>query len=201
MTSSSLSVFQLAIYSLLSLPILFILSRHGTQGLLGWAYLFVFCSLRIVGSALQISNPQGTGASIIANIGLSPLLLATLGLIHEAYVPLTHRLLFCGRKMLSWLTRQHYFSRYFRNPSLKPSSEWLYVIALHVLVAAAVALIADGASALANGTASWGDVKMLRAGMFVLLLCWIIFVVMATLSALPSQKSINTHASSSGTKV
>lgn len=79
MTTDSLLTAELAIYAALSLPVLYLVVRHSPAGLLGWLYLFAFCTLRIVGGALSSSS-----ASIISSIGLSPLLLAASGILHEA---------------------------------------------------------------------------------------------------------------------
>jgi hypothetical protein len=79
MTRDPLLTAELAIYAILALPVLYLLFRHSTAGLLGWFYLFAFCSLRIVGGALTSSS-----AGIISSIGLSPLLLAASGILHEA---------------------------------------------------------------------------------------------------------------------
>ncbi len=79
MTTDSLLTAELAIYATLSPPVLYLLIRHSPAGLLGWFYLFAFCTLRIVGGALSSSS-----AGIISSIGLSPLLLAASGILHEA---------------------------------------------------------------------------------------------------------------------
>lgn len=79
MTTNSLLTAELAIYAILSIPVLYLLVRHSPAGLLGWFYLFAFCSLRIVGGAISSSS-----AGLISSIGLSPLLLAASGLLHEA---------------------------------------------------------------------------------------------------------------------
>jgi len=75
---------QLAIYIILSLPVLYILIRHSWPGILGWGYLFAFCTLRGVGGALALGKGITESAAIISNIGLSPLLLAISGVLHEA---------------------------------------------------------------------------------------------------------------------
>lgn len=84
--STALSIAQLAIYLILAPPAVFILVKHGKLGLLGWFYLFVFTTLRIVGSALQISAGESPSSSalIVSSIGLTPLLLAAAGIGHEA---------------------------------------------------------------------------------------------------------------------
>jgi hypothetical protein len=87
---SGLNTAQLAIYAALSLPVIYILFRHGQPGLIGWVYILAFCSLRIVGGAMSLSSdkngtPSST-AAIISSIGLSPLLIGISGILREAYV-------------------------------------------------------------------------------------------------------------------
>jgi hypothetical protein len=83
--TNSLSAATCAIYAVLSIPVLYLLVRHGRYGLLGWLFLFFFCTLRIIGGALAINDTSGA-ANIISSVGLSPLLLATAGILHEALV-------------------------------------------------------------------------------------------------------------------
>jgi hypothetical protein len=80
----SLSVAQLAIYTTLCIPAIYVLVKHRRASILGWIFLFVFCSLRLVAGAISMNNKSNGGASIVSNIGLSPLLLATVGILHEA---------------------------------------------------------------------------------------------------------------------
>jgi hypothetical protein len=56
---------------------------HGT---LGWLYLQLFCTVRIVGAALIIHQKSSTGlaALIVGSFGLSPLLLCAAGILHES---------------------------------------------------------------------------------------------------------------------
>ena len=81
--TDSLSIATCAIYAVLIIPVLYLLVRHARFGLAGWLLLSIFCVIRIVGCALEISN-TGTAAGIISSVGLSPLLLATNGILHEA---------------------------------------------------------------------------------------------------------------------
>lgn len=81
--TNSLATAELAIYAILSIPVLYILVRHGLAGLLGWFYLFAFCTLRLVGGAMSMQTDNGSG-NIISNVGLSPLLLAASGILHES---------------------------------------------------------------------------------------------------------------------
>ena len=75
---------QLVIYAILSLPIFGLILRHGRLGRLGWGFLLAFCTLRIIGGAMAVSG-NSTSAYIISSIGISPLLLAVDGILHEAY--------------------------------------------------------------------------------------------------------------------
>lgn len=87
---NSLSTANLAIYVVLSIPVIYIFIRHWPTGALGWFYLFAFCTLRIVGGAMSM-NSDGGSSTIISSVGLSPLLLAAAGILHEASVALvTH---------------------------------------------------------------------------------------------------------------
>jgi prolipoprotein diacylglyceryltransferase len=90
--TTKLAIAELVLY-ILFIPIVgYLLLRHGKRGLFGWLYLILFCMLRIVASAMQINNyvqeshgkmPSST-AGIINSVGISPLLLATGGVLHEA---------------------------------------------------------------------------------------------------------------------
>lgn len=85
---SGLNTAQLAIYAALTIPVIYILLRHGRPGFLGWFYVLAFCSLRVVGGAMSLSADKNgstnSTAAIISNIGLSPLLIGISGILHEA---------------------------------------------------------------------------------------------------------------------
>ena len=89
--AEGLELAQLAFYAIASLPAVYCFIIHGKHGAIGWLYVFAMCSLRLVGNgmayhALSMTGKPSTSASIISGIGLSPLLLAALGILHEAYV-------------------------------------------------------------------------------------------------------------------
>ena len=120
--SGQLAAAELAIYLLLVIPCAYTLYTHGKHGLLGWFFIVAFCSLRIVGSALEISdekkNSKSDSAQIISGVGLSPLILGVLGVLAEAnHYPREHR---------SWLLR------------------WPTEVALHLTVGAGLALVVVG---------------------------------------------------------
>lgn len=80
---NSLSVTLVAVHAVLALPAIYILVRHGKSHFLGWLYLLLVCVLQVTGNALFLSDQHSSGAAIITNICLSPLLLAILGILHE----------------------------------------------------------------------------------------------------------------------
>ena len=82
--TKNLAIAELVIYLVLLPAILFILYRHGLPGLLGWIFIVTFSALRIVSDGLAIGNSTGSAGSIINAIGLSPLMLAVSGIIHES---------------------------------------------------------------------------------------------------------------------
>lgn len=81
------AVLKVVFYSI-ALPIsLFVAFRHGLAKSSGWIFLSIFCLIRIINGSSQlamISNDSDTIAEvaiITSFLGLSPLLLATLGLL------------------------------------------------------------------------------------------------------------------------
>jgi hypothetical protein len=91
MTSSTegLELAQIAFYAVASLPCIYCIVKHRIAGVLGWLYVFVMCGLRLVGNgiayhALSTTGQSNRAASIISGIGLSPLLLAAIGILRES---------------------------------------------------------------------------------------------------------------------
>jgi hypothetical protein len=88
-TVSGIPIAQLVVFAVLFQPSIYILFKHGKRGILGWICIQSFCLVRIVGSILQIIQEKNNTTSdlatlILTSIGLSPLLLACLGILHEA---------------------------------------------------------------------------------------------------------------------
>ncbi|KAL1894922.1 hypothetical protein Sste5346_005609 [Sporothrix stenoceras] len=89
---NKISIIQL-VFFVPSLAIAIILSyRHGLRRSAGWIYLVILSLMRIIGASMElatISSPDNvsllTGAQILQNIGLSPLILLLLGLITRIY--------------------------------------------------------------------------------------------------------------------
>ena len=80
---NALTIAQLAVNAFLALPTIYVLVKHGKSESLGWAFLLALCVLQVTGNALFLSNPSSPGGTIIANVCLSPLLLAILDILHE----------------------------------------------------------------------------------------------------------------------
>ncbi|GIJ92532.1 hypothetical protein Asppvi_001810 [Aspergillus pseudoviridinutans] len=148
--TNALAAATCAIYAVLAIPVLYLLVRHGRYGLLGWLFLFFFCTLRIIGGALSVSD-AGIAANIISSVGLSPLLLATAGILHEA--------------------------RHYRNQPLDKKMEWVSVLAYHMLVVAGVALTAAGSAQLQEHKQPIDKAeKIAKAGISILAVAWGILV-------------------------
>ena len=86
--SESLNIAELAIYLPFLFLTLFVVFRHGIHRQSGWIYLAIFCLIRIIGAALGIAaekNPSNVSdlewSAILGSVGISPLLLASLGLL------------------------------------------------------------------------------------------------------------------------
>ncbi|OTB02052.1 hypothetical protein M426DRAFT_265148 [Hypoxylon sp. CI-4A] len=168
-SSSSLATALLAIYVTASLPIIYIAFKHGWKHLIGWIFLFIFCTLKIVASAIEMSSPYETGVAIVASIGLSLLLAAVCGALHE--------------------------SRAYILPKSRRTVDTHFAIFFHLLVTTAIALVAAGASKLSNTTLPADQVKrgsgLVKGGSFLLLISWILLggVTVVTFLANSSRES------------
>ncbi|KAI5201900.1 hypothetical protein E4T39_05052 [Aureobasidium subglaciale] len=83
-----LAIVELVVYVPALIVTFAIVIRQGFKRQLGWIYLAIFCTIRIVGSILGIlshNNPSDVEdaewAGIFQSIGLSPLILASFGLL------------------------------------------------------------------------------------------------------------------------
>lgn len=140
--TSILSSVELALYALLAPPALFIAYRHGRHGILGYFYLNISIAVRIAAAICQLidnNNDNTTAPSratlILSSIGLSPLLLATSGILHGLH----HYLLLASATTA---------------PSKK--SRWLLVIQIqiHTLCTVGMILLILGSIHLAEATSS-----------------------------------------------
>ena len=84
----SIDIAELVIYVILFPLSVFTVFRHGLGKSSGWLYLVIFCGIRIATAALGIvsykhptSKDDLVWYSILGGIGISPLLLASKGLL------------------------------------------------------------------------------------------------------------------------
>jgi hypothetical protein len=86
--TTGIDIATLIVYIGLLNPVLYCLWKHGKAGILGWLCLQSFCLVRIVGAIVDLHNnavhSTSSDSLLLANIGLSPLLLAALGVLHES---------------------------------------------------------------------------------------------------------------------
>lgn len=90
---------ELAVYIPTAILAVIICVRHGFNRSSGWIYTLILCVVRIAGAVCQFLSRQDHSNGLIEakitidSIGLSPLLLATLGLLSRLYVPSIHIML------------------------------------------------------------------------------------------------------------
>jgi hypothetical protein len=86
-SQGGVSIFELIIYFPALVFAAIVCSRHGFARSSGWLYTLILCLIRIIGSCCQLAtySSYSTGlieaVVILESIGISPLLLATLGLL------------------------------------------------------------------------------------------------------------------------
>lgn len=86
-----LYIVELAIYLILLPIVLHLGYRHGIHGILGYFYLNLACTIRIVSDIISIIEKDDTtsiAAVVVSSVGLSPLLLSLAGFLHEIHVKL-----------------------------------------------------------------------------------------------------------------
>lgn len=94
--TSILSCVELALYAIVSPLALFIAYRHGRHGILGYFYLNLSVAVRIAADIAQLVDNKSTAAApslataVLSSIGISPLLLAMSGILHELHHYLLH---------------------------------------------------------------------------------------------------------------
>ena len=158
--ATDVAIPQLTVYIILLPLIAYLLYAHGKHGLLGYIYLFLFCALQLISAGLQIASSKSTTAAILSSVGLSPLLLALAGVVHEAHTYLS------------------------RPKAGNATIGWVFQLLLHLLTIAAVVLVAIGTSDLthdAAGTSEYNcDLKHRKVGSILLLVALLAIAAHAT---------------------
>lgn len=79
---------EIAVYVPIFILTVIVVIRHGFKRQLGWIYLAIFCIIRVTGAVFKIesehnpdSKTDAEWAAILQSVGLSPLLMASLGLL------------------------------------------------------------------------------------------------------------------------
>ncbi|KAK5988882.1 hypothetical protein PT974_10379 [Cladobotryum mycophilum] len=89
--SDGLAIWELIYYVVALSCSVVVSSRHGLSRSSGWVFLAIFSTIRVTGCSAQIatvvakSDTAETVATIMGFLGLSPLLLATLGILSRVY--------------------------------------------------------------------------------------------------------------------
>jgi prolipoprotein diacylglyceryltransferase len=87
-TAEAIAIAEICVYIPVFILTIIVVVRHGFQKQLGWIYLAIFCVIRLVGAGFRIEsvhNPTNKTdiewSAILQSVGLSPLLMASLGLL------------------------------------------------------------------------------------------------------------------------
>jgi hypothetical protein len=92
-TQEYIAIAEICVYIPTFILTLIVVFRHGFKKQLGWIYLAIFCVVRLAGAGFKIessNNPTNATdiewAMILQSVGLSPLLMASLGLLKRVSV-------------------------------------------------------------------------------------------------------------------
>ncbi|KAM0347729.1 hypothetical protein ACHAPU_004744 [Fusarium lateritium] len=147
--TDSIAAAKLAIYIILVQPATYCLFKHGKTGFFGWLYVQIFCVLRIATGGIGLHGASSTGSLIVNSIGLSPLMLAASGILHEA--------------------------RRATNPRLNRRLDIVLEVKYHGLVGAAMALIIVAVTNSQDGDSK----TLLTAASALMALAWLLLVIWA----------------------
>ncbi|KAF4460307.1 hypothetical protein FALBO_12917 [Fusarium albosuccineum] len=165
--TDSVAAAKLAVYIVLAQPALYCLFKHGKTGFLGWFYVQLFCVLRIVTGGIGLHNSSiSTGSIILNSIGLSPLLLAASGILHEA--------------------------RRATNPRLNRKLDLFLEIQYHGLMGVAMTLIIVAVINLPKGNSVETMKTLLKVASALVALSWVLLIIWALWSLAKSRASSTT---------
>lgn len=161
-----LNIIEIIIYLIIFPITIYLGFRHGKAGFLGYFYLNVACTVRIVADIVSLLPANRDAASptiasiVLSSIGLSPLLLALSGFLHEAHVRL--------------VTVTHSFAQ------LKKTKRWLWFIQIQIhgtaVLGMVLAIIAGiklySAQTTLTADEAHTDEKLRSAGTVILFVVW-----------------------------
>lgn len=91
--------------------------------------------------------------------------------------------------------------RYYRNSNLRGDREWPLVAIFHLIVLAGLGCVASASSAFKAVDVKPGSLTLLKVGIIILLLTWVVLCIWSLLSLLPSQQTMNAPGFIGGSKV
>ncbi|KAI9727505.1 MAG: hypothetical protein M1828_006447 [Chrysothrix sp. TS-e1954] len=152
-----IAITQLVIYLPLIPLALFILFKYrvlGVEAFAGWLFLIAYSTLQIVSGALSISSGKqhtSTTGIILTQIGLGPLMLATMGLLHliNSFTSLRDSIIF------------------------RPLGQLIF----HVVSIGATVILAVGSSSLYSTDPSSKATTEVKIGAVVYAIIWIFLVI------------------------
>lgn len=153
-----LALTQILFYFPSCIPVLYCFWRHRKFGFAGWFFLFAFLTLQIVGGILTVAaGENGTPSStaiIITSVGISPLMFAVAGVMHE------------------WLKLSDF-------PRTKKGKriDMLCNILYHLAVTVGIAIYAVGASDASKPGSTSGGTTEWKVGIIILFLLVIVLDV------------------------
>jgi hypothetical protein len=155
------SIGELVVYTPALIIAAFLSVRHGFGRSAGWLFLIIFALARLIGAAMQlatISDPTNEslyiGYAILQNIGLSPLMLATLGLLS---------------RLLDNINRTH---RTFINTRILKFIELIIMVALILGIVGGV-----NASGSLTSTGKYTPGSLSKAGTALFIVCYVAIVI------------------------
>ncbi|KAE8382005.1 hypothetical protein BDV26DRAFT_300481 [Aspergillus bertholletiae] len=166
---------DLAVYIFLTPFVLYVYWSHRWIGWLPWNSLLLFCTVRIVGGAMGVNDGSSIAANIISGIGISPLLLAIDGLLHEA--------------------------RYYRHPKHNVMLGRIVILAVTGLMGAGLGLSIGGSLKIYKGEGTPKDLSHWKEGMGLIVAVWAVEVAWALFTLSPSQYKKDAPGYKDGTKL
>ncbi|CZR55858.1 uncharacterized protein PAC_05746 [Phialocephala subalpina] len=190
-TQEAIAIAEICVYIPTFVLTLVVVFRHGFKKQFGWIYLAIFCIVRLAGAGFKIAqthNPDNKTdiewAAILQSVGLSPLLLASLGLLKRVTDEVSNHV----------RSENNAFAGYAANSGLvnivakratanSRRSRIIQITALPAMIALALCIVggtdeADtDASDISNGK-KYMKIGILIFGAIYLLLCALVIITM-----------------------